>query len=122
MQRTFDRLAGLALLLVFGPSLALIYLLMWRGNIATLPIVMQTRLHRGQTFRTRRFRASDTAIGRFLEASALCSLPALIDVAAGRARLVLETERRRDGRDHRTLMVAAPIPTSTDHPTSAAAP
>jgi hypothetical protein len=110
------------LLLVFGPSLALIYILVWRSNVAMAPIVMQTRLHRGEMFRTRRFRTSDTVIGRFLETSAFCSLPALIDVAAGRARLVLDAEHRRDGRGHKTLTIAAPIPTSTDHPTRAAAP
>jgi hypothetical protein len=89
MTLSLGRGFGLVALLVFAPLMGLLWLGLAVAGIAH-PMREQTWRSGSGHLRARRFATPPNAFGAFMRDNHLDYLPALVDVAAGRIRLMVE--------------------------------
>ena len=113
-----DRLVGFVVFVVFAPSLALLALLVYAA--CGRPVFeWRLRIEEGQLYRTRRFRTANCRLGGFLRRYSLDSLPAVLDIAAGRARLHAAPSGSSRSPFQNRIVIRAPRPSRAIHPNAA---
>jgi hypothetical protein len=113
-----NRLIGLAVFVIFAPSLALLSLLV--GMVCGRPVFeWRLRIEDGELYRTRRFRTENCRLGRFLKRYNLDELPAVLDIAAGRARLYVAPSAHAQAPFQNRIAIRAPKPRKVNQPTAA---
>jgi hypothetical protein len=113
-----DRLVGFVVFAVFAPSLALLALLVYAA--CGRPVFeWRLRIEDGALYRTRRFRTANCRLGRFLGRYGLDNLPAILDIAAGRARLHATPAASSRSPFQNRIAIRAPRPSKPIHPTAA---
>jgi hypothetical protein len=113
-----DRFVGLCVFAVFAPSLALLSLLV--GVVCDGPVFeWRLRIEDGELYRTRRFRTENCRLGRFLKRYGLDDMPAILDIAAGRARLYAAPPASAHASLQNRIAIRAPKPKKAIHPSAA---
>ena len=89
MTLSLGRSSGLVAVLIFAPLMGLLGLAL---KLSGVPSVLRDEVWRTgpRHVRTRRFVTPANVLGRFLRENQLDYLPALLDVAGGRVRLLVE--------------------------------
>lgn len=93
MTLLLGRCFGFVAILIFAPVMGLLGLML---KLAGAPRAMRAQIWLGdaQCVRTTRFVTPANAFGQFLRENYLDHLPALLDIAAGRVRLLVECKDR----------------------------
>lgn len=113
-----DRIVGLTVLAIFAPSLALMSLLV--RVVCGRPVFeWRLRIEDGALYRTRRFRTENCRLGRFLKRYGLEDMPAILDIAVGRARLCTAPSARLQAPLQNRITIRAPRPKKASHPSAA---
>jgi hypothetical protein len=113
-----DRIVGFAVFAAFAPSLALLALLV--RVVCGRPVFeWRLRIEDGALYRTRRFRTDNCRLGRLLKHYSLDNLPAILDIATGRARLATAPSAPLQTPLQNRIAIRAPRPRKANHPSAA---